>query len=750
MHIKHIRAGFLALVFLLMASSSIQAVTHVQPPYVAGEMLVKFRIREAPDQGETSRCVLPLSNIQTFEKSGISRVSVPDDMTVDQAVALYNARPDVIYAEPNYRYRLHALPDDPQMHQLWGLVNRGQTIQGVAGTMDADLDAEQAWDLETGSRDVVVAVVDSGVDIKHPDLSDNIWTNPHEIINGIDDDGNGYIDDVHGWDFTTHTNDPVDTHGHGTRVAGIIGAVGNNAIGMSGLCWKVSIMPLRFISAADYGTVANAIDAIEYADAKGAHVINLSWGGPDYSQALKDAIDAADALVVCAAGNEGKDLTVSPNYPASYDSANILSVGASNMDDAPAWFTNYSDHWVDVAAPGTDIYSTAPGRRTIYADDFRDLAAWDCGGTGPAWSLLPDPDDTALTVSPNGDYANNINTWVRLGPLDLSGCSGARLDFTVRGTTADSGDRLYVEASHDGADWSPLWLGQPDGPVRAITGSFRDWQLTTADLKPYDQTAAFFIRLRFVSDDAGRENGYLIDHLSITCAAPGLAKGDYQYDQGTSLSTAYVSGTAALIMAQKPSLTPTEVKLSIESTVDDNPSLDGMVAAAGRVNVHRALVSVASVDLYSSAADATRIALDWTAHEPVDSGFEIQRRQASGVDYATIAIVGAKELEYTDTGLSAGTTYIYRLLTLSGTDRTGYSNETIATTPQALIRHTSSAGESSGGGGGGCFISTLDGATHIPGRTSHRIIFSMAVLSLCLAGLLTKPTLWSNSEVIQK
>jgi subtilisin family serine protease len=406
MYIDRILAGLLALVFLIVPDASLLAGTSVQPGYVAGEMLVKFR----KDPVQPERGVLPLSRIQTFQKSGISRVKVPEDMTVDQAVADYNARPDVVYAEPNYRYRLQALPDDPQMHRLWALVNHGQTIHGLRATVDADLDAEQAWDLSTGSSDVIVAVVDSGVDIEHPDLSGNIWTNPDEIVNGIDDDGNGYIDDVHGWDFTTHTNDPVDTHGHGTRVAGIIGAVGNNAIGISGVCWKVSIMPLRFISAADYGTVANAIDAIEYADAKGASVINLSWGGPDYSQALKDAIDAAGALVVCAAGNQGRDLALSPNYPASYDSANILSVGASNMNDAPAWFTNYSDHWVDVAAPGTDILSTVPNRRTLYAD----------------------PDD--------------LNDWDRLGPLDLSKCTGARLDFAVQSTTAGTADRLYVEA----------------------------------------------------------------------------------------------------------------------------------------------------------------------------------------------------------------------------------------------------------------------------------------------------------------
>jgi hypothetical protein len=278
-----------------------------------------------------------------------------------------------------------------------------------------------------------------------------------------------------------------------------------------------------------------------------------------------------------------------------------------------------------------------------------------------------------------------------------------------------------------------LWLGQPDGPTRAITGPIKDWQPTTADLKPFDQSVDFYLRPRFVSDDSSRTNGYRIENLTITCAAPALTDGAYRYDQGTSLSAAYVSGTAALVMAQKPTLTPTEVKLSIESTVDRQPLFDGMVAAAGRVNVHGALVSVAAVDLYSRAADANRIALDWTAHEPVDSGFEIQRRPASGLDYATVAIVGAEEKAYVDSGLTVGTTYIYRLLTLSGSDHTGYSNETTATTPQSLTRHASGAGEN--GGGGGCFVATVVDQATVHGSPTRRNPVCVAALALFLAGL---------------
>lgn len=595
---------FTATLFLVLALP-IQADNSPGRPYVAGEVIVKYRKKLAPAEKKYSISTRHVSNAQTFARNNVQKIKIADDMTVDQAVDLYKADPDVLYAEPNYMYRLKAMPDDPQMYRLWGLANIGQVINGSSGKTGADLDAEQAWELETGSREIVVAVVDSGVDLSHPDLAANIWTNPNETINGFDDDGNGYIDDIHGWDFTLDSNDPTDTRGHGTLIAGILGAVGNNATGVSGVCWQVSIMPLRFITAADYGTVADAIEAIEYADAMGASVINLSWGGPDYSQALKDAIDNANALVVCAAGNEGQDLADTPTYPASYNSSNILSVAASDMTDAPAWFTNYSDTLVDVAAPGIDIFSTAPNRRKLFFDAFWDLYAWDADGIDGSWALQPIYNGSALTESPEGDYANNMETWIRLGPLDLSGITGSRLDFNITGDTADTGDRLYVEASNDGVAWSRLWMGLADGPTQSITGPKNQWQLVTADLKSYDGTPAFYLRLRFTSDASGVADGYSIDNLTITCADTMPTDGTYYYYQGTSMSAAYASGAAALIMAQKPSLTPEALKVSIESTVDPNPQFDGIVATAGRMNVYNALTysqSNTSDDIGKSAA----------------------------------------------------------------------------------------------------------------------------------------------------
>jgi subtilisin family serine protease len=693
---------FIAATLLLALCPLAQATPMPHRSHEDGEVLVKYRENRATEHGVRFRSMWRLSIVKTYKTSGIHKVKLPADMTVDQAVAIYRSDPDVLYAEPNYRYRLLALPNDTEIGRLWGLVN-----DGTGGTMDADMDADQAWDLETGSRDIVVAVVDSGVDANHPDLAANIWTHPGEVPdNGIDDDGNGYVDDVHGWDFADHDNRPVDVHGHGTHVAGIIGAVGNNGIGVTGVCWQVSIMPLRFITAADYGTTADAIAAIEYAAANGADVINLSWGGGDFSRALKDAIDAVDALVVCAAGNDGNNLDDVKTYPASFDSANVLSVGASDADDEPAWFTNYSDSLVDVAAPGSDILSTVPDRRTLLSDDFSTLSNWTAGGD-MAWGRQSIGGEVMLSESPAGDYADNLDAWVSLAPLDLSDASGSRLDFWIFGNTAGDGDRLTVEASsNNGATWTPLWVGLDDGPVQAVSGPIGTSQLAVADLKAYDGVGSLHIRFRFTSDAADTADGYLIDNLTVTCADTTHGADDYQFYQGTSMSAAYASGTAALIMAQKPSLTPTEVRLLIESTVDPKPQLAGYAATGGRVNAYRALISVAAVALNSHAAATDRIDLNWSTGEPVDSGFEIQRRPASGSDYATIAIVGTDEFDYTDDGLSGGTTYVYRVLTLNGGDRTGYSNEAAATTPRAA---SVAASSSDGGGGGGCFIGTAAG-----------------------------------------
>jgi PKD repeat protein len=233
-------------------------------------------------------------------------------------------------------------------------------------TNDADIDAPEAWDIETGnSNDVVIAVIDTGVDYDHEDLAANMWLNEHELngVVGVDDDGNGYIDDIKGWDFFSDDNDPDDENGHGTHCSGTIAAEGNNGRGVVGVSWNAKIMPLRFLGP-DGGSTSDAILAIEYATMMGVDIMSNSWGGGGYSVALEDAISAANdagILFVAAAGNAGTDNDVYPHYPSSYNVPNVISVAATDSFDNLAYFSNYGLISVDLGAPGVSIYSTLPG-----------------------------------------------------------------------------------------------------------------------------------------------------------------------------------------------------------------------------------------------------------------------------------------------------------------------------------------------------------------------------------------------------
>jgi hypothetical protein len=267
----------------------------------------------------------------------------------------------VEYAELDVVQRAIGLPNDPNFANQWGCHNTGQTVNADFGVAGADINAPQAWDVGVGNPDFAVAVVDTGVLHTHPDLSANIWTNPGEIAgNGVDDDANGYVDDVRGCDFAGIDNNPVDEHGHGTHVAGTIGAVGDNGLGNAGVAWRCKLVPLRFIGATG-GLTSDAVLAIGYCRAKGIKVSNNSWGSTTFAQSLSDAIALAGAaghLFVAAAGNNAQDSGVAPFYPAAYAHDSILSVAASNNDDARAYFSNWSSTSVDLGAPGMNIHST--------------------------------------------------------------------------------------------------------------------------------------------------------------------------------------------------------------------------------------------------------------------------------------------------------------------------------------------------------------------------------------------------------
>lgn len=288
---------------------------------------------------------------------GLAEVRV--GTSVGDALSVLRASKDVIAAEPNYKFQVADVPNDPSFSKQWSL--------------DA-INAVPAWGVRKGTHSLKIAVLDTGIDRTHPEFADNIWSNPREIAgDGIDNDANGYIDDTNGWDFTYNApgtvrsngdNDPTDGHGHGTHVSGIIAAQGNNTTGMTGICWDAAIVPLKVVGDDGTGFTSWMIAAVEYCVRNGIPVANASIGGASYSGFCKAAIDAAgtqgNLLFVAAAGNNGTDNDSTPFYPATYDCPNIVSVASTTSSGAISSFSNRGITSVDIAAPGSSITSTYP------------------------------------------------------------------------------------------------------------------------------------------------------------------------------------------------------------------------------------------------------------------------------------------------------------------------------------------------------------------------------------------------------
>ena len=377
-------------------------------------------------------------------------VTVDDKSKAGMQKALEDLRkdPNVAYAEPNYKVKAIGMPDDPDFGLLYGLHNSGQT----GGVADADIDAPEAWDTYTGDHNVIVGVIDTGIDYLHPDLAENIWTNPGEIPgNGIDDDANGYIDDIHGWDFVNNDADPMDDHYHGTHCAGTIAGSGNNGVGVTGVAWKAKLAALKFLDAGGSGSTEAAIEAIAYANAMDIPITSNSWGGGGFSQALKDVIDAGGErgfLFVAAAGNNASDNDQFASYPASYESGNIVSVAATDSRDEMAYFSNYGAASVDLGAPGVDTYSCAPGNGYQYLS-----------GTSMA---TPHVAGAAALIK-------SYNT--QLGQAELKAALLAGVDPipAMNGRTVSNG-RLNVDKALRGV--SPPWVTMsPRGPGELAAGA---------------------------------------------------------------------------------------------------------------------------------------------------------------------------------------------------------------------------------------------------------------------------------------
>ena len=368
------------------------------PQAVANELIVQFRAGISIEEIKALAAKIGATIKEQIASLSYYVLTLPDGISVDQALRHFTGKEHVQFAEPNYLISLQSMPNDPLFSSQWALNN---TVQAEKPEQ-ANINMVAAWDLEQGNSGVVIAVIDTGIDYNHEDLAANVWHNPGEIPdNGIDDDHNGYIDDIIGWDFvdaqmgaededySVPDNDPLDSQGHGTLVAGIAAAAGNNGFGIAGITWNSKIMPVR----AAYKTkhweamleTDDAARAIIYAAENGAHVINLSWGSNIKSKLIESAIAfAADsgALVCAASGNQNSS---TPFYPAASDNDAIIAVGATSKDGHKAHMSNFGD-WVDVSAPGVSMNSTYLNNQYAFQTGTSMAAAVVSGIAGLIWS----------------------------------------------------------------------------------------------------------------------------------------------------------------------------------------------------------------------------------------------------------------------------------------------------------------------------------------------------------------------------
>lgn len=366
--------------------------------------------------------------------------------SLEDIVEEYNQDPDVDYAELNFIVSVNDIPNDPLYSFQWALENTAQTYPASGsyndppGTVDVDIDASVAWDTTLGSANIVVAVVDTGVDYYHRDLQGNIWTNDVEIngLDGADDDMNGFVDDKYGYDFEGSgyfpDSDPIDDHGHGTHVAGTIGAKGNNGLDVVGVCWDVKIMPVKFLAANGTGSIVNGELSVEYAIVNGADVISNSWGGGPYAQSMQEMIDFAYSqgiIVVAAAGNANSS---SIHYPAGYN--HVISVAATDSNDDKASFSNYGD-WVNIAAPGVDILSLRANGTSLGTpyDDYTTTVS----GTSMACPHVSGACATILSVNP------------LVGPDEMLNILTTHADALSDTTICSSDTRLNLNSALNGA-----------------------------------------------------------------------------------------------------------------------------------------------------------------------------------------------------------------------------------------------------------------------------------------------------------
>lgn len=552
-------------------------------------------------------------------KTRVYRLS--NEILIEELLAELKQNSSIMFAEPNYINKQDYIPLDPHFSKQWYLVNTGQVVNNDFGPDGVDIDWKTAMENYDSSESTIIAVIDSGVAFDHPDILANIWINEDEEIDGLDTDGNGYIDDLFGWDFQESDAIPLDENGHGTLVASIIAGVENNS-GIIGVSPKSKIMALRISNEDGDSYISAALDAIEYALLNGAKIINYSNGGNYYSSQLKlyiDALNEYGVLFVASAGNGGNDSRgdnndgVSPNYPASYSSENIISVAASDRQDQLAIFSNYGYISVDLAAPGVDIYGADISRSVVYFQDFEGTVnGWTIGHhlnseSSLNWSLYQDLyGNTWLTDSVDMygnavDYSPNTHSYVQSPVITLG--EAPVLEFTLWKSLEYGYDYINLEVSTDQVNWDLIAFdtGFSSSPCPSCS-FFNSGGLELIDLEQYAHMD-ISIRISLDTDSSLEHDGAYIDDITIKELDVFNYDGNqYQYNNGTSFSAPMVSGAAALLWSIKPNLPHDYVKAFIMVGVDVDPALSGKLNTDGRLNIGGS-VSLLLADADSDGVD---------------------------------------------------------------------------------------------------------------------------------------------------
>jgi thermitase len=580
------------------------------PSYVPDEVLVKFRTSVASFERKASITARSGALVADLGMGGWTRVKAGAGQTVDQAIAAYQNDPNVEVVQPNFIYHIAAVPNDPSYNQLWAFKNTGQIITGDftqppgsaltytlnnPGTAGDDMNIEPAWDLITDCSGTyaVVAVIDTGVNYNQQDLSVNMWSSPTYPH--------------HGFNFVDNNSDPMDKHGHGTHVAGIIGASGNNSLGTTGVCWKASIMAIRVLDASGSGTTATITQGVNFAVAQGAKVINMSIEGVGADPALSSAITAAlnkDVVVVVAAGNEGANNNTTATYPCNYTQKNLICVAALDQSYQLANFSNYGTISVDVGAPGANILSTWAGTSGLITDMLN--SGWTfTTTTSGGWASKQFAVSSVLTGFlvdpsnfPNGTYKASTDDRVYKS-FDLTGQDAASLQF-VASIDVISGD--YFRVGYKAAGGDPF-----SGGTIALEETNLDTNLDAnlyvillgADVSDcISANCSIGFQLKSVPSFVLKGKGVALSFLDTL---PGMSLGietlalntsSYNTINGTSMAAPEVAGLAAMLRAYNPEFTAMDVVNAIKNGGRPTPSLANKTSTGNAIDVMSSLVYI--------------------------------------------------------------------------------------------------------------------------------------------------------------